>query len=65
VATELLQKGVPISDVQLWGGWQSPRVLLKHYSHRQLANKDKSLNILCGLTKENEPPANTEGPNPQ
>ena len=65
VTTELLQKGVPITDVQVWGGWKSSRVLLEHYSHALPSNKDKALGILSSLTKENEPPENTEGPNPQ
>ncbi|SFL91038.1 site-specific integrase [Pelosinus propionicus] len=63
VATKLLQQGVPISDVQAWGGWGSPRVLLEHYSHALPSNKNKVLSILGDLTKENEPSANTESPN--
>ncbi len=60
--TALIQEGVPISDVVLWGGWKNARVPLDVYAHAYPSNKQVSSRILSNLTKEKEP-SSTESSN--
>lgn len=48
VATILIENNVPISDIQAFGGWSTPRVLLDTYVH---ANNKNQKNLIASLSK--------------
>ena len=45
-ATNMLQSGVPISDVQALGGWSSPDILLNIYSHSFHDSQRKAMDTM-------------------
>lgn len=45
-ATNLVQLGIPISDIQALGGWSRPDVLLNIYSHTLQQSQKKAINKL-------------------
>ncbi len=48
-ATNMLQSGVSISDVQALGGWSSPEVLLNVYSHSFSETRRKAIDTMFSV----------------
>ena len=45
-ATNMVQLGIPLSDIQALGGWSRPDVLLRIYAHTLQESQKKAINKL-------------------
>ena len=52
-ATNMVQLGIPLSDIQALGGWSRPDVLLKIYAHTLQKSQKKAINKLWKMFNDN------------